>query len=277
MLKSIKLLKKYTIPAITILAGAIFLFIVPDYLLMPLNMALTSYPTPENVAHLLFLYPLLNGLIITVGAALILLAMPIFRGDFWARALAAGFLALPAIGGAFIIETIPLFSQALVKNGIILLAIALLPYFAILLDDDQTSTHKIIKLCLFFLFILTTAVNLFSASEALIQKNTATMVFNSANHFYHDLGIYSIFIGAALSIPGIALLAGRSTAGLWILSLGVTTMLIGSSRLSVFEHPHMILYLPAALITALTLSLLIIFGNRLVDHRKQAMASKIVQ
>ncbi len=127
MLKSTKLWGKYTITALTIITGTIFIFIAPGHLLMPLNIALTGYQTPENVAHLLFLYPLLSGLVITVGAAIILLATPIFRGDFWARALAAGLLALPAIGGAFIIETIPLFSQALVKNGIILLVIALFP------------------------------------------------------------------------------------------------------------------------------------------------------
>ncbi len=266
MLRNADPWKKYAVTTLTIITGIILIFVVPDRLMLPLSKALTSYTGPESIAHLLFLYPLLNGLIIITGAAMLLLAAPIFRGDLWACALAAGFLALPAIGGAFIIETIPLFSQALVINGIILLIISLIPFLALLLYDEKTTAAKVVKVCVFFLIIIATAANLFGASEAIIQKNAAVIVDSGAAHFYYDMGIYSIFIGAILILPGITLLAGRSGAGLWLVTLGLAAMLVGSSRFSVFEHPHMILYLPAALITALTLILLILYGSRLVNH-----------
>lgn len=260
--------KQTMLAVLAAVTGLILIFIVPDQVMLPINIAFAEFhqnASAINSAHSLslgllqVLYPLLSALVMIAGAALVLLALPIYYENFWARPLAIGMLALPAIGGAFIIETVPLFSGELVINGIVLFFISTIPYLFLLLWGQAPKTAKLLKFLMFFLIILTTAANLFSASEAFLQVNTALRAGSATLRYTYLLGVYTNSTGALLVILGIPLLAGRAQIGQWLVSLGISAMTIGSGRLSVLGHPHMILYLPASIIAAITLVLLFIW------------------
>ncbi len=251
--------------------GLILIFIVPAQIMFPINIAFAEFhqnASAFNTAHplslglLQFLYPLLSALVMITGAALVLLALPIYYKNFWARPLAIGMLALPAVGGAFIIETVPLFSGELVINGIILFFISIIPYLFLLLWGQAPKTAKLLKFLVFFLIILATAANLFSASEAFLQVNAALKAGSATLHYTYLLGVYTNITGVLLVLLGVPFLAGRAQIGQWLVSLGIAAMVIGSGRLSVLGHPHMILYLPASIIALITLVLLFIWVGR---------------
>ncbi len=109
-----------------------------------------------------FFYPFWSTLSVIAGLALLVIALPLFRGERWTRGLALLLLAVPAIGGAYMI--VPWMNFVGTAEGgfppaVSMMVIGLIPYFAILLAEKVDLTQKIVEFLVFLMLGVTAAEN----------------------------------------------------------------------------------------------------------------------
>jgi len=78
-------------------------------------------------------FPFWTGLSMAAGIALMLIALPIYKGERWARPMAIGLLVIPSITGAYLSGPVMFFGQSAVRNFVAVMIIGLVPYFLVLL------------------------------------------------------------------------------------------------------------------------------------------------
>ena len=83
---------------------------------------------------------------VIAGFALLVIAKPLFDGKAWARGLALLCLALPSMGGAYMI--VPWMNFVGSKEGgfppaVIIMMIGLIPYFTLLLAEKGDGKQKV--------------------------------------------------------------------------------------------------------------------------------------
>ena len=109
-----------------------------------------------------FFYPFWSTLSVVAGLVLLVIALPLFRGERWTRGLALLCLAVPAIGGAYMLVPWLNFVGS-VQGGfppaITIMMIGLIPYFTILLADKVDRTQKIVDFLVFLMLGVTAAEN----------------------------------------------------------------------------------------------------------------------
>lgn len=92
-----------------------------------------------------FLFPLWAVLSFVGGITLLVVARPLYRGETWARGAALTALAMPAMGGAFMLVPWMNFVGS-VQGGfppaVLIMAIGLIPYFAIILAEKSSWLYK---------------------------------------------------------------------------------------------------------------------------------------
>ena len=101
-----------------------------------------------------FFYPFWGTMSVIGGIALLVIAKSLYEGKEWARGLALLCLAVPSMGGAYMI--VPWMNFVGSKEGgfppaLIIMMIGLIPYFAILLADKGDIKQKVVD---FFVFLM---------------------------------------------------------------------------------------------------------------------------
>ena len=115
-----------------------------------------------------FFFPFWGTMSVLAGIALLAIVKPLYNGEAWARGIALVALSFPSIGGAYMI--VPWMNFVGTKYGgfppaVLIMAIGLIPFFAILLLDRGDTKQKMVDF-LSFLAIGVTASYSFANGHA---------------------------------------------------------------------------------------------------------------
>jgi len=107
-----------------------------------------------------FFYPFWSVFSLAAGIALLVIAKDLYNGEKWARGLALLCLAVPSMGGAYMIVPWMNFVGS-VKGGyppaITIMMIGLVPYFALLLLEKGDWMQKVVDFLVFLMLGVTSA------------------------------------------------------------------------------------------------------------------------
>jgi hypothetical protein len=187
-----------------------------------------------------FFYPFWSTLSLIAGIALLVIALPLFRGERWTRGLALLLLAVPAIGGAYMIVPWMNFVGS-VKGGfppaVTMMAIGLIPYFALLLAEKVDLTQKVVDFLVFLMLGVTAAENFANGHAAyrILFGHPARPLFAEGIAITY-FGWLTLWVGMALCIAAIYLLGEKKISGWYAGLIGGLVTLVGSSATHYVRH-----------------------------------------
>ncbi len=207
-----------------------------------------------------FFFPFWGALCVVAGAALLVLAYPIYRGDTWARPAAVGLLAIPSITGAYMTGPIMAFAPDARTQFMIVMAVGLIPYFALLLWEKSSWRRKLANLVVFLLLGVTAAWTFSNGHSSLrmVLARPQAYAFD-ASLFGYVFNIPVIWAGVLATIIAIPLLAARTRAGWWLATSAVVIMLVGTIGLYV-THSNVAEFAQGIAMAIGSLALLLIPG-----------------
>jgi hypothetical protein len=221
-----------------------------------------------------FFYPFWGTFSVIAGLALLVIAVPLYRGEEWARGLALLCLAIPAMGGAYMIVPWMNFvgsAEGGFPPAVIIMMIGLIPYFTLLLADLGDRTQKIVD---FFVFLMLGV----SSAEAFANGHAAFRILYghpSRPQFGEGIAItyfgwLGLWVGAALTIAAIYLLGRRSAAGWYAAVIGGLVTFVVSGATHYVRHAT-IDYLLGSLMGLSIVAMLIIpiVKNRLLNRYEE--------
>ena len=217
-----------------------------------------------------FFFPFWSTMSLIAGIVLLVIALPLYRGERWTRGLALLCLAVPAIGGAYMI--VPWMNFIGSAHGgfppaVAMMTIGLIPYFAILLAEKVDVTQKIVEFLVFLMLGVTAAENFANGHAAfrILFGHPARPLFAEgiAITFF---GWLSLWVGMGLCIAAIYLLGEKKISGWYAGLIGGLVTLVGSGATHYVRHATND-YLYGALMGLSIVVMLVIpiFKQRLVD------------
>lgn len=224
---------------VALLAGLIIIFGIPnisikvmDSILKSLDAKILQTNDPTLISAktvFTFFFPFWTGLTVVGGALLLLLALPIYRGEKWARPIALVLLAVPAILGAYMFGPIMFFAKPLIAYAGIVAMLGLIPYFIILLCEKSSTSDKLINFLLFLFIGIETAYSFTNGHSSLrMFLGWAEGAARTTEYYLYAFGIPVIWFGVLMAIVGIPLYAGRRNSGWWLVTGGSFIMLLGT-------------------------------------------------
>ncbi len=217
-----------------------------------------------------FFFPFWSTMSLIAGIVLLVIALPLYRGQRWTRGLALLCLAVPAIGGAYMIVPWMNFigsAQGGFPPAVTMMTIGLIPYFAILLAEKVDVTQKIVEFLVFLMLGVTAAENFANGHAAfrILFGHPARPLFAEgiAITFF---GWLSLWVGMVLCIAAIYLLGEKKISGWYAGLIGGLVTLVGSGATHYVRHATND-YLYGALMGLSIVVMLVIpiFKQRLVD------------
>ena len=217
-----------------------------------------------------FFFPFWSTMSLIAGIVLLVIALPLYRGERWTRGLALLGLAVPAIGGAYMIVPWMNFigsAQGGFPPAVAMMTIGLIPYFAILLAEKVDVTQKIVEFLVFLMLGVTAAENFANGHAAfrILFGHPARPLFAEgiAITFF---GWLSLWVGMGLCIAAIYLLGEKKISGWYAGLIGGLVTLVGSGATHYVRHATND-YLYGALMGLSIVVMLVIpiFKQRLVD------------
>ncbi|MDT8305558.1 MAG: hypothetical protein RRC07_06445 [Anaerolineae bacterium] len=218
-----------------------------------------------------FFFPFWGTLSVIAGLALLVIAKALYEGEEWARGLALLCLAIPSMGGAYMI--VPWMNFVGTAEGgfppaVFIMTIGLIPYFTLLLVDRGDRTQKIVD---FFVFLMLGV----SSAEAFANGHAAFRILYghpSRPQFGEGIAItyfgwFGLWVGAALTIAAIYLLGRRSEAGWYAAVIGGLVTFVVSGATHYVRHAT-IDYLLGSLMGLSIVAMLIIpvVKNRILNR-----------
>lgn len=203
-------------------------------------------------------WPFWGGLCITAGVILLYVAWAIYKGQSWAKPVAIGLLAIPAITGAYFSGPIMFFNKSAMQYFLLIALIGLIPYFTLLLWGKASKGETWAK---FFVFLLLGVVAAFSFSNG----GSALRIFMARPEPYVLtggqygllLGIPVVWIGVLMVAVSIPLLAAKSQRGYKMAVMGLFINLVGTAVLYV-SNLDTSEFLLGIILIAVSLTLLLI-------------------
>lgn len=182
-----------------------------------------------------FFYPFWSTLSCLAGIALLCIVKPFYEGQRWTRALALVLLAIPSIGGAYMI--VPWMNFVMSVEGgfppaVWMMMIGLIPYFAIILLEKVDLNEKIADALVLLLLGVTAAESFANghASFRILYGDSSRPLFgpNIGITFFSWLGLW--VGGWVLCTFAIYAVAARKISG-WYMTLiaGFITLLASSA------------------------------------------------
>lgn len=217
-----------------------------------------------------FFFPFWSTMSLIAGIVLLVIALPLYRGERWTRGLALLCLAVPSIGGAYMIVPWMNFigsAQGGFPPAVAMMTIGLIPYFAILLAEKVDVTQKIVEFLVFLMLGVTAAENFANGHAAfrILFGHPARPLFAEgiAITFF---GWLSLWVGMGLCIAAIYLLGEKKISGWYAGLIGGLVTLVGSGATHYVRHATND-YLYGALMGLSIVVMLVIpvFKKRLVD------------
>jgi len=217
-----------------------------------------------------FFYPFWGTMTVLAGITLFVIAKALYDGNVWARGLALLCLAVPSMGGAYMI--VPWMNFVGSKEGgfppaVIIMAIGLIPYFAILLIDKGDIKQKAVDFLVFLMLGVTAAENFANGHAAfrILFGHPTRPVFAEgiAITYFGWLGLWVSF---GLLVAAIYKLGSRKLSG-WYLTLiaGAITIVVSGATHYVRHATLDYLYGAAMGLTLVVMMLIPFFKERLLN------------
>lgn len=187
-----------------------------------------------------FFYPFWSTLSVVAGLVLLVIALPLFRGERWTRGLALLCLAVPAIGGAYMLVPWLNFVGS-VQGGfppaITIMMIGLIPYFTILLADKVDRTQKIVDFLVFLMLGVTAAENFANGHAAyrILFGHPGRPLFAEGIAITY-FGWLALWVGMGLCIAAIYLLGEKKISGWYVGLIGGLVTVVSSGATHYVRH-----------------------------------------
>ena len=187
-----------------------------------------------------FFFPFWSTMSLIGGIILLVIALPFYRGERWTRGLALLCLAIPSIGGAYMIVPWMNFIGS-AKGGfppaVIIMAVGLIPYFVILLAEKVDATQKVVEFLVFLMLGVTAAENFANGHAAyrILFGHPARPLFAEGIAITY-FGWLALWVGMALCIAAIYLLGEKKISGWYAGLIGGLVTLVGSSATHYVRH-----------------------------------------
>ncbi|MGC9333566.1 MAG: hypothetical protein ACP5JJ_05415 [Anaerolineae bacterium] len=162
-------------------------------------------------------YPLWRALIMVAGVACLVLALPTLKGEQWTWPASLALLAVPAIGGMYMMLPFVSFVKDAMPPSIVITLVGLAGYWGVLLLKRSTRTQKAVNWLVFTLLGVITTESFvlgFGAMRQLMARPNSPL-FVDAKIAILTIGGPVNWIGAALVFAAIPLLAARKPLGWW--------------------------------------------------------------
>ena len=187
-----------------------------------------------------FFFPFWSTMSLIAGIVLLVIALPFYRGERWTRGLALLCLAVPSIGGAYMIVPWMNFigsAQGGFPPAVTMMTVGLIPYFAILLAEKVDVTQKIVEFLVFLMLGVTAAENFANGHAAfrILFGHPARPLFAEgiAITFF---GWLALWVGMGLCIAAIYLLGEKKISGWYAGLIGGLVTIVGSGATHYVRH-----------------------------------------
>lgn len=187
-----------------------------------------------------FFFPFWSTMSLIAGLILLVIALPYFRGERWTRGLALLCLAVPAIGGAYMIVPWMNFIGS-AKGGfppaVAIMTIGLIPYFAILLAEKVDMTQKLVDGLVFLMLGVTAAENFANGHAAfrILFGHPARPLFAEGIAITY-FGWLALWVGMILCVIAIYLLGEKKASGWYMGIIAGLVTLVGSAATHYVRH-----------------------------------------
>lgn len=218
-----------------------------------------------------FFYPFWSTLSLIAGLALLVIALPLYRGERWTRGLALLLLAVPAIGGAYMI--VPWMNFVGTAEGgfppaVSMMAIGLIPYFALLLAEKVDTAQKVVDFLVFLMLGVTAAENFANGHAAyrILFGHPARPMFAEGIAITY-FGWLALWVGMALCIAAIYLLGEKKISGWYAGLIGGLVTMVASAATHYVRHATLDYLYGALMGLSIVVMLLIpLFKQRLLTE-----------
>lgn len=218
-----------------------------------------------------FFFPFWSTMSLIAGIVLLVIALPLFRGERWTRGLALICLAVPSIGGAYMIVPWMNFigsAQGGFPPAVAIMTIGLVPYFALLLAEKVDLTQKVVEFLVFLMLGVTAAENFANGHAAyrILFGHPARPIFAEGIAITY-FGWLALWVGMALCIAAIYLLGEKKISG-WYAGLigGLVTMVASSATHYVRHATNDYLYGALMGLSLVVMFLIPLFKQRLLNE-----------
>jgi hypothetical protein len=187
-----------------------------------------------------FFYPFWGTLSVVAGVTLFAIAKALYDGKVWARGLALLCLAVPSMGGAYMI--VPWMNFVGSKEGgfppaVLIMTIGLIPYFAILLADKGDLKQKVVDFLVFLMLGVTAAESFANGHAAfrILYGHPKRPIFAEGIHitYFAWLGLW---VTCILLVLAILKLGSRKLSGWYLTLIGGALALIVSGATHYVRH-----------------------------------------
>jgi len=218
-----------------------------------------------------FFYPFWGTMSVIGGIALLVIAKSLYEGKEWARGLALLCLAVPSMGGAYMI--VPWMNFVGSKEGgfppaLIIMMIGLIPYFAILLADKGDIKQKVVDFFVFLMLGVAGAENFANGHAAfrILYGHPKRPLFAEGISitFFGWLGLWVAF---GLLTAAIYQLGARKKSGWYLALIGGAVALLVSGATHYVRHATLD-YLYGALmgLSMVVMMLIPFFKKRILEQ-----------
>lgn len=218
-----------------------------------------------------FFFPFWSTLSVVAGVVLLVIAWPLFQGQRWTRGLALLCLAVPSIGGAYMIVPWMNFigsAQGGFPPAVIIMTIGLIPYFALLLAEKVDLTQKTVDFLVFLMLGVVAAENFANGHAAfrILFGHPARPVFAEGIAITY-FGWLALWLGMALCIAAIYLLGEKKISG-WYFGIiaGLVTLVASAATHYVRHATNDYLYGALMGLSILVMLLIPLFKQRLLNE-----------
>src|SRR5574338_872785 len=187
-----------------------------------------------------FFFPFWSTMSLVAGLTLLVIALPLFRGERWTRGLALLCLAVPSIGGAYMIVPWMNFIGS-AKGGfppaVFIMTVGLIPYFALLLAEKVDATQKVVEFLVFLMLGVTAAENFANGHAAfrILFGHPARPLFAEGVAVTY-FGWLALWVGMLLCTAAIYLLGEKKISGWYAGLIGGLVTLVASSATHYVRH-----------------------------------------
>ena len=218
-----------------------------------------------------FFYPFWSVLSLVAGIALLVIAKDLYNGEKWTRGFALLCLAIPSMGGAYMIVPWMNFVGS-VKGGfppaVIIMSIGLIPYFALLLLEKSDWMQKIVDFAVFLMLGVASAESFANGHAAfrILYGHPKRPLFAEGISITY-VGWLGLWIGAALTITAIYKLGNRKLSG-WYYGLigGLVTLVCSGATHYVRHATNDYLYGALMGLSIVVMLLIPLFKKRLLNE-----------
>ena len=187
-----------------------------------------------------FFFPFWSTFSLIAGIVLLVIALPLFRGERWTRGLALLCLAIPSIGGAYMVVPWMNFigsAQGGFPPAVAIMTIGLIPYFAILLAEKVDLTQKVVDFLVFLMLGVTAAEDFANGHAAfrILFGHPARPLFAEGIAITY-FGWLALWVGMAFCIAAIYLLGEKKASGWYAGIIGGLVTLVASGATHYVRH-----------------------------------------